>query len=272
MNDSSQFEIHKTSELKTVKKKRSKRIISSILKHVFLAGCAFILAGVIFALTMDNIVMPFYQRTGKEINAPDLRGKPFEDAKMIARGRKLILLADSTEYHNYYPKDTISFQMPAPGTMVKPGRRIMIILSRGAKPLRVPDVVGKTPREADMDIQAAGLYVKEQAWRPSNEYLYGIVARQEPEGGQDVPENTGVILYISNGEKETNIIMPYIINLSLPAAVDTLNTYGFNPSRINIQREEHTDLLPDTVVEQYPDPGLPAHTNDVVDLVVSKSE
>ena len=136
----------------------------------------------------------------------------------------------------------------------------------------MPNVVGKSLREARLEIQSKGLIVQEEGWTASNDYPIGIVAKQYPEAFQEVPENTGVILSISNGKKETNIIMPNLINLSLQAARDTLRAYNFNLQRLKVQREEQLNLLPDTVIEQYPDPGDPANTDDEVDLVVSSSQ
>ena len=37
----------------------------TLLKYVFIAGAAFTAAGLLFLVTMDKIVMPVYQRTGK---------------------------------------------------------------------------------------------------------------------------------------------------------------------------------------------------------------
>ncbi len=66
--------------------------------------------------------------------------------------------------------------------------------------------------------------------------------------------------------------MPDLTNLNLSAALDTLRANGFNTARVRIQREEQPDLLPDSVIEQYPDPGFPANTNDEVVIIVSTSE
>ena len=255
-----------------VVEKGYKRTLSFVIKHVIFAVCAFSLALLTFVITMDKIVMPIYQGSGKEIHAPDLRNKTVSEAENIAKNNNFSLIIEDSEYHDSYPKDTISFQSPGPNTIIKPGRRIRINVSTGAKPIMVPNVVGKSLRDARLDIQRQGLFVQEEGWTSSNDYPVGIVAKQEPEGDQEVPENTGVILYISNGKKETNIIMPSLISLSLQAARDTLKAYNFNLQRVRVQREEHPDLLPDTIIEQYPDPGDPANTNDEIALIVSSSQ
>jgi len=240
-----------------------------ILKHVFMIGAAFAVATFIFLLTVDMIVMPFYLNTGKGLDAPELLGKTLAEAESTARRNNLSIDKEGEDFHNSYPKGTIYLQIPNPGTKVKPGRTMRIFVSMGPRPITMPNVVGKTPRNARYAIQDAGLKSPQEVWIPSNEHLYGIVARQYPEGNIDVPDTTDVILYISNGRKETNVIMPNLLNLSLSAARDSLKAYMFNLALLRIQREEQPDLLPDTVIDQYPDPGRPANTNDEVNLVVS---
>ena len=66
--------------------------------------------------------------------------------------------------------------------------------------------------------------------------------------------------------------MPDVTGLSLTRAKETLKASNFNPNRLKVQMEEQSDLLPGTVIEQYPDPGVPANTNDEVILIVSTSE
>lgn len=255
-----------------VKRSTGDKILFTLLKHVFLACLAFMLALIMILLTMDKVIMPYYQRSGKETVLPDITGVTVEQAEKTLMSKKLFMKVEKSEYNNDFPRDTISLQIPSPGTIVKSGRNIRVIISLGSRPIKVPNVVGMSPRNARFAIQGVGLSIRQEGWIPSNDYPNGIVAEQEPKGNEEVPENTGVILYISNGKKVTNVVMPNLINLSLSAAKDTLSVYGFSIERLKVQTEEQSDLLPDTVIEQYPDPGVPAHTNDEVVLVVSKTE
>jgi beta-lactam-binding protein with PASTA domain len=38
---------------------------------------------------------------------------------------------------------------------------------------------------------------------------------------------------------------------------------------MRVQREEAPQLLPDTVIDQHPDPGVPTNTSTEIELVVS---
>lgn len=245
--------------------------IKTIIKHMVLAGTAFLAAGLLFLVTIDKVIMPIYLQTGHEVEAPDLLGKTITEAQAIARQNRLAIHQEKSEFHTSYPQDTIYLQIPSPGTNIKPGRNMRIFVSLGQRPIPMPDVVGRSPRNARFAIQEAGLPISQEVWIPSNEYPYNTVARQYPEAGASVADTTGVILYISNGRRATNTSMPNLLNLSSSAALDSLQSRGFNTALIRIQHEEQPDLLPDTVIDQYPDPGRPANTSDEVILVLSES-
>ena len=248
------------------------KIFWVLLKHSLLAGFAFLLAGIFIVFSMDKIIMPLALKSGIEIKAPDFTGFTIEDAKKIYKGMNFELIIDSEEFNMEFPINTISFQYPSPGTKIKPGRRIRVKVSLGTRPLSMPDVVGKSRRDAELIIKPYGLKIVKQEWIHSNDFVRGIVASQYPEGGQEIPENTEVILYISDGLPETNVIMPNLIDLSFSAAMDTLKTYGFDILKVNIQKEEAPELLPETVIDQHPDPGTAINTSTVVDIVISTSQ
>lgn len=241
-------------------------------KGVVFRWFSFFCGWIFFTLVMNFIAMPIYMNSGREIIAPDLRNKTPEEALNIARAYELFVVEDGRDFSNSYPENTVSLQIPSPGTILKPGRRIHVIISQGPRPLRIPNVVGKSPVQAELDIKAAGLEVIDKRWKPSDQYSRGIVADQYPSGDQDIPENTGVILFIANGRREANVVMPNLIDLSYHASLDTLAAYKFDIGKVNVQKEEAPQLLPDTVIDQHPDPGIPTNTSVEVDLVVSTSQ
>ncbi|MFC1650988.1 PASTA domain-containing protein [Candidatus Latescibacterota bacterium] len=264
-NDNSESKNNK----KPVKKSLIRRIFLFLLKHVFLAGCAFAFAGMLILFTLDQIIFPVILKSGKEVDAPRLIGRSLEEAEELTLKEKFDILADSTEYNNDFPANTVSFQYPAANTKIKPGRRIRVTVSMGSKPVLMPDLTGKPKRDAELVIDGLGFNLASQEWVHSNDYLKGIVARQYPEGNQEVSENVEIILYISDGIPEMDVIMPNLIELGLSAALDTLRAYEFDMSKVDIQTEEAPELLPESVIDQHPDPGTPTSLKNNVVLVVS---
>ena len=132
-------------------------------------------------------------------------------------------------------------------------------------------MVGLSQRDARLKINRYGLDIARHEWVHSDDYVRGMVARQEPEGGIAIPENAEVVLYISDGLPETNVVMPRLIELGLSAALDTLLLYGFNLERVRTHTEDAPNLLPETVIDQHPDPGADTNTDTEVDLIISAS-
>ena len=260
------------SSKKSGKKSLKRRIGLFLLKHAFLAGCAFSFAGLLILLIMDQIVLPVALKSGKEVDAPRLIGRSFEDAEEILQKLNFEMLPDSTEYNSDYPANTISFQYPAADTKIKSGRRIRVTVSLGSKPVLMPDLTGQPRRDAELIIEDMGFKLASQEWIHSNDYLKGIVARQSPEGNQEVSENVDIVLYISDGLPETDVIMPNVIELGLSAAKDTLLAYEFDMENIEVQTEEAPELLPESVIDQHPDPGTPTSSKNNVVLIVSPSK
>ena len=230
---------------------------------------AFFSGWLFFVLAMDKLAMPLYINSGREIVAPSLANKTFDEARAITRAYTLDIIEDGRDFSSTVPAGEVAVQTPSPGTILKPGRRIHVILSRGPRPLTIPNVVGKSPREAELIINGAGLEVIDKRWKASDKYPRGVVADQYPPGDKEVPENTGVILFVANGRREFNVVMPNLIDISCQAALDTLGVYKFNLEKVHVQREQAPQFLPDTVIDQHPDPGVPTNTDTEIDLVVS---
>ncbi len=148
-------------------------------------------------LILDILVMPVYLREGLEIRVPDLSGISYGDAYQIARKNDLSLVIDGRDYFDDSPNGCIASQRPLPGTLVKPDRRVHLIISLGPRAFKVPDVVGMSPRDAELTIRDAGLTLSQKRYRTSKKFTPGIVMDQQPKANKEVPEKTGVILYVA---------------------------------------------------------------------------
>jgi eukaryotic-like serine/threonine-protein kinase len=165
-------------------------------KTLFIAGA--FLSGCIFVIVlMDSIVMPIYLRSGMEIRVPNLKNMTLDEAQKITLQSHLGIVNEAEDYHDSVAVNTIAYQIPLPDAVVKPGRRIHVVISKGPRPLVMPDVVGKSPRDADLLIREAGLPISSKRYRTSDKFPSGIVIDQSPKPGKDIGNKPGVILYIS---------------------------------------------------------------------------
>ena len=76
-------------------------------------------------------------------------------------------ILDSSNYNPDYPKYSVIEQIPKAGEYVKENRKIYITLNRsGYSFLKIPEVVGKTRRQAEPTLIAMGYKIGEITYRP----------------------------------------------------------------------------------------------------------
>ncbi len=76
-------------------------------------------------------------------------------------------ILDSSNYNPDFPKYSVIEQIPKSGEYVKENRKIYITLNRsGYSFLKIPEVVGKTRRQAEPTLRAMGFKIGEITYRP----------------------------------------------------------------------------------------------------------
>ena len=76
-------------------------------------------------------------------------------------------ILDSSNYNPDYPKYSVIEQIPKAGEYVKENRKIYITLNRsGYSFLKIPEVVGRTRRQAEPTLIAMGFRIGEISYRP----------------------------------------------------------------------------------------------------------
>ena len=97
---------------------------------------------------------------------------------------------------------------PKVGTEVKKGSVVKVTISLGPGDTEVPDVTGKSQKEAEAALEKAGFKVGDVTTEYSDTIIYGLVMSQDPKGGDKVDKGETVNLVISNGPKarEYNLI------------------------------------------------------------------
>jgi len=139
--------------------------------------------------TIDLVVS-----TGPEdVDVPNLTGYSYDRAKELLQGLGLTVekqMQDSNE-----PRDQVINTDPPAGTTVEAGSSVSLIVSRGE--VTVPDVVGQTLDEARKTLDDLGLKY-EITEDPNATEQAGVVTRQSPTDGQQVPQNSSIALTVSS--------------------------------------------------------------------------
>lgn len=236
----------------------------------------FLLIFLALFIIFNWLIMPLVT-AGDEVKVPDLVGKTPEQALSIIKGLGFNYKIAGYKYDEKYPKGVIVYQKPKGGMIVKEGRKIYLYLSSGVKLVVVPDFVGKSFREAELELANSGLSLGKVDSIPSNEYSPNTVISQNLNPGTQVQQGERINLTISTGstkKTEEDIIepnkvkVPNLIGKNLTQAKEILEANSLKVGKISYVPS--ISLMPNTIVDQYPLSGSVVYTNTSIDLFVTK--
>ncbi|MGD9486918.1 MAG: PASTA domain-containing protein [Calditrichaceae bacterium] len=222
----------------------------------------------VFTILMDKVVMPWYVNLGDEVEMPDMVEKEFfvVEKELVSMGFQVVLV-DSI-YDSHYPSGTVVEQMPLPYSTVKKGRHVYVKVSIGEKPIIMPNLFGRSPRDAEFLLKANGLELSSTLYAYSDIYPEGVVIAQTFPQGQKIKKKTRITITVSLGSLPEQNTIPELVGKSLSSAKKQLEHLGV---RINqIEYEERENILPETILKQSLPPGQPIDSGSEIVLLVSK--
>jgi serine/threonine-protein kinase len=201
--------------------------------------------------------------TGKpKVTVPDVRGRDVNAA--IAALAGLGLNAKSVHVYSPQPADTVTGQFPAPGDNVVKGSNVRINISRGAKPIPVPDVTGQPYLNAKSALEGQGFVVKRVDVQ--SDQAAGTVVSTDPQPGNDSSKGATVTLSVSKGPATTQV--PVVLNLNQAQAEQRITDAGLTPS---VVYQPVTDPSQDgIVIDQNPSAGADAKSGEIVIITVGQ--
>lgn len=233
-----------------------------LLKKVLLGLALFFLLFVV----CNDLILPWYVRHGSTVEVPDVVGRPLADALAALDSAGLEGREGDVRPDREHPEGTVVVQNPVAGHAVKNGRRVYLTVSGGEVMVTVPSVRGRTLRDATFLLERTGLRIGEVSYEPSEQYPANTVIEQARVPGTQVRKETRVPVVLSMGPVARQLPVPDLIGKSLTEARKLLDQAGLTTG--NITNFPSTELLPNTVVEQYPNAGDFVEPGQAVDLVV----
>jgi serine/threonine-protein kinase len=160
--------------------------------------------------------------------------------------------------------DTVTAQHPAMGDKVDKGTKVRINVSRGAKPVQIPDVTGQPYANAKSALEGQGFVVVRsdiQSDQPK-----GVVVSMDPPAGQQVGKGTKITLAVSKGPATTTV--PDVTAQNQADATSILQGAGFT---VAVIYDPVNDPSQDGIVlSQDPAGGSDATTSEVITIHVGQ--
>ena len=209
-----------------------------------------LLLGVVLGVAVfDRIIMPFAVRHGTDRTVPDLRGRAIDVARRdLAANGLSVGRVDATADAERLP-GTVVEQDPTPGSRVRVGRRVRLLVSSGRRVVEIPDLIGQTYRSAQVALFQLGLAPGEQLSIPSTA-PEGTILATRPGRGERAGGDGRVQMLVAGGTRRHIYLMPDLRGLSHDQAEDRFRQTG-----ITLAADAN-----DRVTDQEPSPGTPIRT------------
>ena len=154
---------------------------------------------------------------------PSVVGLGFERAKNDLERRDL-RVGEVTGRYGDEPAGVVVAQEPE-GGRIEWGSKVHLVLSKGPRPVAVPNVVGMTEENATAALERAG-FEAAVARVYDDEVAAGRVVSTSPAAGTRVAEGSGVAVAVSQGGKLSRFGMPDVRGMTVAAARARLERLG----------------------------------------------
>lgn len=219
----------------------------------------------ILAFVVDAVIMPAIVHSRGEITIPDVTGKKADAAVMMLMELDLQPQIHDTMPHPKIAPGSIVFQNPVAGAVVREGRNVYLSVSGGERSIIMPNLRGRSLRDARMTLEQMDLRVGMLSYEASDLPAETVIA-QNVAPGKSVRPNQVIEITVSGGS-DIEMEIPYVIGFSLDEAQQRLLEGGLRLGAVSYRKSDN--LLPNTIIGQDPVAGTPAAPNTPVNLVVA---
>ena len=221
---------------------------------LFLALLALVIVSA--ALTMKLVTW------GRTVAVPDISGKDMTTALVELKNSGLNIKVERQEHHPKVPAGYIITQSPPPGSTVKKGRDVLVIVSLGSEEVTVPELTGANVRRAMVQLKQAGLEPGE-VLRVNYQAARDEIIMQQPEGSSVIQKGESVSLLVSDGPRPLEYIAPDITGMTLAAAASVVKPMGATITATGTGRQ---------VIAQDPKAGYPIVQGSQVSVTLGTKE
>ncbi len=245
-------------------RKKSDSCLSILIKMSILMSILLVvlIGGVYFAYNKLN---EFFNRGGTVI-VPDFRGKHIVEV-MKSKPAGLEVVRRDEKFDDRNAKDHVIAQFPEPGTVVKPGKQVLLSISLGLQKVSVPELAGSSQREVDVALMNSQLSAGDRAYIYSDKIAPDRIVGQSPLPSEEYGVNKEVDLLISLGRKPEVLVLPNLVGVSMDEAKNRLKAWGLNFGRIFSRPDANREKF--QIISTSPAPYSQLRRGEVVSLLVS---
>ena len=241
--------------------------LKGLLRFLRLVGAGLI-AIVLGYLTLVVGVSRVLNLGGAEVAVPEIIGHNADEAEKTLATAGLVMKVVGTAKDSSLPEGFVVQQDPEPGITVRKGRTVKVRVSAGLAEVHVPNVVGRTVRQAELVLTRIGLNVGEVTNVHDDTVPADHVIDQTPKARAKTKRGAKVNLLVSLGSEEATILMPTnLVGLTVDEAAKALKSYELTVG--SVSTEPSSNVPAGRIIRQKPDIGEQTKKGQPVDVIVS---
>ncbi|WRS29557.1 Stk1 family PASTA domain-containing Ser/Thr kinase [Actinomycetaceae bacterium MB13-C1-2] len=157
------------------------------------------------------------------LQVPDVVGESVSDATTTIETEGLTVNKTLEEWSETVPEGHVISTNPTPGTEIDHRNSVHLTVSKGREPIEIPDVLGQSVEEAQVQLEALALKV-EVVEDYSDDYAIGQISAVSPAIGEKVHRGDTVQITRSLGSRY--VVVPDVWRMSRDEAVAAIEGAG----------------------------------------------
>ncbi len=203
----------------------------------------------------------------KTVEVPNVVDRSEAEAERALQAVNLTVVHGDAQYSDDIREGNVISSSPSAGTEVEEGTEVTIIVSLGAEPATVPNLLNKSVSAAESALADAGLSGSSSE-EYSDDVPEGQVIRQSIDPGTSVDKGTTVEYVVSRGPETTYVTVPGLGGYTEDVAKQRLEDAGLSIGRIDYS---YSDTVGEGyVISQTASPGSSVEEGTSVGFTVSR--
>jgi serine/threonine-protein kinase len=197
------------------------------LFRLFLLSTVLVTVALVSAIMTIRLTIRGHQET-----MPNLVGMSFDYAQRMATGLGLEMKVEDKLFNTQYPPQAIVSQMPPPGTRIKIGQHVHVLVSLGPPQVVIPNFVGTSIRAARITAIQRNLTLGDVVgihW-PGAEPDQ-VVAQDPPPESAEL-RSPAVDILVSVGEAPNTYLCPRLVGQPIAEVRRSLEKAGFKVAKV----------------------------------------
>ena len=251
------------SDSKINKVKRDKKIIIIVIIAMF--AILFTL-GIVFAIDFANKVKTSNPETPlEEYRVPNLVGRNYVEVVEEYKLQNIEIIQQKAEFNELGEGLIVSQNLEKETTSTD--RKIYVVVSKGPKLVKLPDVEGKDLKVAKYELEETLGFIVDVKEVEDEEVAAGIIISQEQEAGKEYNYGSIVSLTVSKGDGKVKVIMPNVVGKEPSVASAELEKLKLT---VKIKYTEDVTKENGLVIEQSYPINQELSEGDLVEITVNK--